>query len=296
MRTNGTKAVVLTTRSAVPEPESTAARTALWRALHVQRDAEPHVFADEIGLRLLAPDADWRERPDMDPLFSERFRTSVVARARFVEDLLAERMAAGISQYVILGAGLDTLAQRRPEIGARLRIFEVDQWAPQEWKRRRLMELGYGVPPWLHLVPVDFEAGESAWDALAVAGFDGAQPSFVASTGVSMYLTREAIAATFRQVAALREGTTLAMTFMLPIEHMPAEARPGLERAIEGARQSGTPFLSFFEPEEILAMARDAGFRDVRHVSPAVLDARYFQCRDDGLRLSSAEEFLVATN
>ena len=126
----------------------------------------------------------------MDPVFTRTFRASMVARARFVEDLVLEQAAQGVAQYVILGAGLDSFAQRRPDIASRMRVFEVDQPAPQEWKRRRLVELGYGVPEWLQLVPVDFEAGASAWQALAEAGFDATRPAFVASTGVSMYLTR----------------------------------------------------------------------------------------------------------
>ena len=125
----------------------------------------------------------------MDPIFTRTFRASMVARARFVEDLVLEQAAQGVAQYVILGAGLDSFAQRRPDIASRMRVFEVDQPAPQEWKRRRLVELGYGVPEWLQLVPVDFEAGASAWQALAEAGFDATRPAFVASTGVSMYLT-----------------------------------------------------------------------------------------------------------
>ena len=83
-----------------------------------------------------------------------------------------ERAGAGVGQYVILGAGLDTFAQRRPEIASRLRMFEVDQPGPQAWKRQRLIELGYGVPEWLRLVPVDFEAGDDWWQRIAAAGFD----------------------------------------------------------------------------------------------------------------------------
>src|SRR5438046_8080354 len=124
----------------------------------------------------------------MDPHFTSRFRASIVARARFVEDLVAEEVRRGVEQYVILGAGLDTFAQRRPEIASRLRVFEVDQPGPQAWKRQRLIELGYGIPEWLRLVPVDFEAGDAWWDRLVDAGFDASQPATVASTGVSMYL------------------------------------------------------------------------------------------------------------
>jgi methyltransferase (TIGR00027 family) len=278
-----------------PTPDSTAVRVALWRALHVEVDPPPHLLEDNIGLKLVAPDEGWRRRPDMDPHFTRPFRAAIVARARFIEDLVVEQMRHGVSQYVILGAGLDSFAQRRPEIASRLKVFEVDQPGPQAWKRQRLIELGFGVPNWLRLVPVDFEAGDSWWERLTTAGFDVARPTVVASSGVSMYLTKEAITATLRQIAALAAGSALAMTFLLPLELADPEIRPGLERAAQGARASGTPFISFFTPAQMLALARETGFSDVRHVSAADLTQRYFAGRADGLRPpDNGEELLVA--
>jgi methyltransferase (TIGR00027 family) len=276
-------------------PDSTAVRVALWRALHVEIDPPPHVLEDEIGLRLAAPDEGWRSRPDMNPEWTRGIRASIVARARFIEDLALEHAGRGVSQYVLLGAGLDTFAQRRPEIASKLRIFEVDRPGPQAWKRQRLMDLGLGLPEWLRLVPVDFEARESWWERLKAEGFDAGQPAVVASTGVSMYLTKEANAATLRQVAALAPGSTLAMTFMPPVELLEPDDRPIAERAQKGAASSGTPFISFFSPAEILGLAREAGFREVQHVSWADLAERYFAGRSDGLRPSSGEDFLVAS-
>jgi methyltransferase (TIGR00027 family) len=275
-------------------PDNTAVRTALWRALHVLADPPPHVFEDVVGLKIAAPGEGWRDRPDMSP-FTRPFRASILARARFVEDLVEEQVARGVSQYVILGAGLDTFAQRRADLGARMRVFEIDQPGPQAWKRQRLGELGLGVPPFLRLVPVDFEAGDSWWKRLAASGFDRARPAVVASTGVSMYLTREAIEATLRQFASLAPGSTIVMSFMLPIDMVDPEVRIGVERAAEGARASGTPFISFFTPEEMLALARECGFKEPRHVSAAQLAERYFAGRTDGLRPpKNSEELLVA--
>ncbi len=279
----------------IAAPDNTAVRVALWRALHLEVDQPPHVLHDDIGLKLVAPDAGWRNRPDMSP-FTKPFRASILARARFIEDLVEEQVAHGVSQYVILGAGLDTFAQRRPEIASRLTVFEFDQPGPQAWKRQRLIELGLGIPQWLRLVPVDFEAGHSWWHRLAETGFDSKQPAVVASTGVSMYLTRDAITAMLRQVAALAPGSTLVMSFLLPIELADPEVRPGIERAIEGARASGTPFISFFTPAEMLALAHETGFKDARHVSASKLAQLYFTDRTDGLRPpNNAEELVLAT-
>ncbi|MGC0417211.1 class I SAM-dependent methyltransferase [Embleya sp. AB8] len=277
-----------------PEPDGTAVRVALWRALHVRVDAPPHVLDDELGLRLAAPDDDRLRLPDMDPDGTRHYRGGVLARARYIEDLVLEQLGHGVDQYVILGAGLDTFAQRRPEVAARLRVFEVDRPGPQAWKRRRLVDLGLGVPDGLHLVPVDFEANESWWAQLTATGFDPGRPAVVASAGVSMYLTHEANEATLRQIASLAPGSTLAMTFQPPLELLDEEERPGRLAVEKGARASGTPFLSFYAPDTILALADRAGFARTRHVSAAMLNARYFADRTDGLRTSNGEEFLIA--
>ncbi len=283
--------------SSNPIPDNTAVRVALWRALHVLVDAAPHVLVDEIGLKLAAPDEGWRDRPDMHPEFTKIFRASIVARARFIEDLVLEQAARGVNQYVILGAGLDSFVQRRPEMASQLKVFEIDQPGTQAWKRRRLIELGFGIPEWLKLVPVNFEANESWWEKLKASGFDASMPAVVVSTGVSMYLTKEAVLATLRQAAALAPGSTFAMTFLLPIEMVDPEVRPGLERALKGAAASGTPFRSFFTPTEMLTLAHEAGFKEVQHVSSASLARRYFANRTDGLRPPNhSEELLVATS
>jgi methyltransferase (TIGR00027 family) len=276
-------------------PENTAVRVALWRALHVRLDAPPHLITDEIGLRLVDPEPDWPDRPDMSPAGTRGSRISIVARARFVEDLVALRADAGVDQYVILGAGLDTFAQRRPELAARLTVFEVDQPGPQAWKRGRLVELGYGVPDWLRLVPVDFEASESWWDGLVAAGFDPGRPAVVASTGVSMYLTRAANVATLRKAAALAPGSTLASTFQLPLDLLPEPDRSAREATERVARASGAPFITFFTPAQILALAEEAGFATVEHVSSASLGQRYLADRPDGLRPATWEELLLAS-
>ncbi|MEU1545584.1 class I SAM-dependent methyltransferase [Nocardia sp. NPDC005745] len=275
-------------------PDSTAVRVALWRALHVLNDPPPHVFDDLTGLRLAAPEEGWRHRPDMDPQTTAPMRAGIVSRARFLEDFLAEQAERGVDQYVVLGAGLDTFAQRRPDLAARFTVFEVDQPGPQAWKRQRLTELGFDIPPWLRLVPVDFEV-DAWWRRLIEAGFDPTRPALVASAGVSMYLTREANIATLRELSQLAAGSTLATTFLLPLELVDADEQRLRRFAEEGARRSGTPFLSFFRPEELVKLAEDAGFAAARHISSAELTTRYFADRTDGLRPAESEQIVIAT-
>ena len=272
-------------------PESTAVRVALWRAMHVQVDPPPHVLDDQVGLQLIGPDPDWRQRPDMDPSATARVRASIVSRARFVEDLVAEQADRGVGQYVLLGAGLDTFTQRRPEVASRITVFEVDQPGPQAWKQHRLAELGLGTP---RFVPVDFET-DSWWDRLLANGFDPSQPAVLASLGVSMYLTREATSAMLRQIATLSPGSTLTMTYMLPLELVEPEEQPVHRATDAAARASGTPFISYYTPEQIVALARDAGLSTVQTVTADDYTQRYFVDRTDGLRPFTTEELLVAT-
>jgi methyltransferase (TIGR00027 family) len=272
-------------------PDSSAVRTALWRALHVQIDRPPHLIEDEIGLAMAAPAEGWQDRPDMHPLGTRPYRAAIVARTRFVEDLLVEE---GISQYVLLGAGLDTFVQRHPKLANRVVVFEVDQPGPQAWKRQRLDAIGYGVADWLRLLPVDFEADEDWWQALLDAGLDASARALVSSSGVSMYITKSATAATLRRLARLAPGSIVVMTFMLPFELVDDADRPGLEGAARGAQASGTPWVSFYAPDEIVALAREAGFVDARAVSTAELADPYLAGRTDGLSAAGGESVLIA--
>lgn len=276
-------------------PDSTAVRVALWRAMHVQVDPPPHVLQDEVGLKLVAPDEGWRNRPDMHPQGTAPFRASIVARARFIEDLVAEQVQQGVKQYVMLGAGLDTFAQRQPEMASQLQVFEIDQPGTQAWKRQRLLETGFQTPPWLHFVPVDFESGVSWWEQLMANGFDPEKPAIITSIGVSMYLTRGAIEDTLHQMSKLAPGSKFVMTFMLPLGLVNPEDQPGYQMAMKGAKNSGTPFISFFSPQEMLDLARKTHFKKVEHFSTASLASRYFSGRSDGLRPSTGEELLIVT-
>lgn len=261
--------------------------------MHVQIDSPPHIIEDEIGFKLVAPGDGWQQRPDMSPDFTRRLRASMVARARFIEDLVIEESKHGIGQYIILGAGLDTFAQRRQDIASALQIFEIDQPDTQTWKQQRLIELGFGVPEWLHFVSVDFETS-SWWEQLINTGFDISKPAVVACTGVSLYLTKDAIFATLRQIATLAPGSKFAMTFYLPMDLLDEEDKFLQQIAEKGASAAGTPFISFFTPNETLALAHEAGFAAMEIISAGDLAKRYFAGRADNLTPASGEVFLVA--
>ena len=275
-------------------PGATAVRTALWRALHLELDGQPFVCADAIGLRLVDPPPGWRQRPDMHPMQTRGFRASIVGRARAVEDAVSQAIADGVSQYVLLGAGVDTFAQRHPEASGCLQIFEVDTPSVMTWKRLRLSAIGMPPPPWLHLIGDDLARGDGWWDALTASGWDPRRPTILAAVGLSMYLPLDAVHAVLRQAASLSPGSILLMSFLLPVERVDAADQPLMRMVLERAAASGTPFLTLLTPETMRESARASGFTSCAVLDTAELIARYFADREDGLRPTSGESLLIA--
>jgi methyltransferase (TIGR00027 family) len=174
-------------------------------------------------------------------------------------------------------------------------VFEVDEPNTQDWKRHRLQELGFVIPPTLHFVPVDFESGESWVDKTLSVGLDATQASFVSCLGVTQYITKEATLKTMQLAASLGAGTTFACTFVLPAELIDRAEFDMRAATEQGAASRGHPWVSFFTPREFLALARQAGFDRVQHISGEDLTRLYFADRDDGLRPSSSDHLIIAT-
>lgn len=273
------------------QPDNTAIRVALWRAFHTQADAEPHILEDTVGLQLIAPEEGWQERPDIK--YTQRLRASVVARSRYIEDIITTEIPKGTDQYVILGSGLDTFAQRNPDTASKIQIFEIDQPGTLTWKQKRLSETGFHIPENLHFVPVNFEKS-SWWEQLLKAGFNIHKPAVIVCTGVTLYLTKSAIIETLQHMVSLAAGSVVAISFYLPVKLLEKEDQPMQEMANKGAQQSGTPFISFFSPEEVIAIAKESGLNNTDLVSTEDIKDLYFKNRTDGLSPASGEVFLLA--
>ncbi len=109
---------------------------------------------------------------------------TVLSRAHYTEETLRAAVKQGVKQYVILGAGIDTFAFREPDLVKQLQVFEVDHPLTQTFKRERLAQRGWSLPPQLHFVPLDFTK-ESLSTALAQAGYDSRVLSFYSWLGVT---------------------------------------------------------------------------------------------------------------
>ncbi len=271
-------------------PSRTALRVAQRRAIHQVLD-QPPVLNDPIAVPLLG--SEFKFDPENESSrFARAFRAFMVARSRLAEDELAKAVAQGLSQYVVLGAGLDTFAYRNPF--PQLRVFEVDFPATQEWKRSLLAAASIPVLANLTFVPLDFEHGTMA-EGLASAGFDSALPAFFGWLGVVPYLSQPAFRSTIETIGRLPTGSGVCFDFAQPIESIQPEYREVFSALAARVAAAGEPFRLFFTPEQLEHELRQAGFTRVEIRTPGELNAMYFEGRGDGLAMPRAGAGLLAT-
>jgi len=262
------------------QPSHTARGAAAYRAIHQAVDGGV-IFSDPFAARIL--DEETRARLDKtaaDPSLRP-WRLFIAARSRFSEDTLAACVARGVRQVVVLGAGLDTLSLRNPHAGLGVRVFEVDYPATQDWKRERLKQAGLAIPASLTFAPVDFER-QSLADGLKSAGFQADRPAFFQWLGVVPYLTREAVATTLAFIASVRESEVV-FDYAEPFENYPAERRENVMAVAASAASRGEPWLSLFDPAELLGMLRQKGFGVVEDLGLAEIADRFYGALRQGI-------------
>ena len=262
------------------EFSKTALGVAALRVAHQLIDDAPRILDDPIAARILPAPMLARLHAHPEELRREgarRLRSHVVLRSRFAEDQLAEAVARGVRQYVILGAGLDTFAYRQPPWAAELRIFEVDQPASQALKVDLLRQAGIAAPANLVFASVDFET-EVLRDRLCHAGFDDHAPTFLSWLGVTMYLAERAIDDVLRYVGSLPAGSELVFTFAAN-----EGDDPRASRLAAAAAAVGEPWRTVFTVDELAKKLHDVGFSEVRFLMPEEATRRYFMHRTDGL-------------
>jgi len=242
------------------QPSQTARGAAAYRAVHQMLEGG-EIFKDPLASRIL----DEQTSASLSEMAADEslrpIRLFIAARSRFSEDTLANCVAAGVRQVVVLGAGLDTFALRNPFANLGVRVFEVDYAATQLWKRERIKAAGLIEPQSLIFAPIDFER-ESLSESLTRAGFRLNQPAFFQWLGVVPYLTREAVSSTLRFISEVPEAV-VAFDYGEPFQNYPAERRASIIAVAENAAARGEPWLSLFDPADLHGLLRGNGFKTV---------------------------------
>jgi methyltransferase (TIGR00027 family) len=259
---------------------------AVMRGSHLLVDDPPPIFRDDFALALseVAPEDAVALVGSFEPDVGAVFRATALVRARFTDEQVREATTRGVGQYVILGAGLDAFAWRRPDLASRLEIFEVDHPGTQEYKQKRLQAEGMAAPPNLHFVPVDFTAQADLGAALVNAGFRSDQASVWSWLGVMVYLTHGQIRGTLKTLAQLSvPGSVLVADFLLDRSLMDDVAMAADDIGRPAAvNEGGEPYVSTFDPDRITALLASGGWSDCRTWLPFDF-APWFADRTDSM-------------
>lgn len=272
------------------QASKTALRVAIRRAAHQLMD-QPCVLNDPIALPLLGLGFE-RDLERASHTVARDFRCFMAARSRYAEDHLARAVANGVTQYVVLGAGLDTFAYRNPF--PELRVFEVDFPATQLWKREMLRQARIELPPNLTFVPLDFEHKALA-EGLREGGIDDSRAAFFGWLGVVPYLTIDAFRATLNAVAAFPSGSGVSFDYCFPPETLSPQRRAVFDGLAARVAAAGEPFQLFFTAEELESELSHAGFHRLEQMGTEELNEAYFKSRADGLKLSPSRLGNLAT-
>ena len=269
-------------------PSRTAVLTATLRAAHYLFDGAPKILTDPFARDFAGFASDEEVRKALDALALRdlsRLRTAFAVRSRYAEDELSVAIQRGISQYIILGAGLDSFAYRRQDLMRAIHVYEVDHPATQSWKRARLRELGIKSPPTLRHVPLDFEQA-TLISGLAAGGVNRNAKAFFSWLGVTQYLPRDVVLNTLREiVSATAPGTELVVQFIVPAATLSPEEGNLVTAAAAAVASMGEPWLSFFNPEDLETNMTEIGFEQIVHFGSEEATERYLIGRSDGLRL-----------
>lgn len=212
------------------------------------------------------------------------FHEHLIARTRFIDDLIENSAAEGFKQYVILGAGYDSRAHRL-NVPNELKIFEVDQPVVQHRKRSKLPENLPNVKS-VTYVGVDFNH-QSLKEELLKAGFDQNKPTVFTLEGVSQYISKEAVHSTLNEIASLTQNTD-AIFYMSYVNKLLNEnpkacfgtGYPSPAKKVQTIKNlSGKvrePWISFYSTKEMESMLSKYGFSLVENKTLSDLNDKYF--------------------
>jgi len=208
---------------------------------------------------------------------------AVLGRARYVEDSLEEAVRQRVRQYMILGAGLDTFAFRRPDLVEKLQVFEIDHPATQAYKRRRLADLEWKFPEQLHFIPVDFRQESLVEVFKKSSSYNQQALSLFSLLGVTYYLPCDAVMTTLRAISEVAPmGSTVIFDYLDTNAFNPEKAAPRVWEGIDLSRQTDEPMITGFNRSELAATLRNIGLSLHENLSPADIQERFFKGRTDG--------------
>jgi len=283
----------------------TAVTAAVFRAAHLALDDDPKVFVDPFALSFsgVAHNVSPHDHagtvlemftarlgPKAGPLVFRYLRALMIMRNRYAEDMLLFGIERGLRRYVILGAGLDSFAYRRPDLAGRIQVVEIDHPATQKWKRQRLVDLGLRQPFNLISLPIDLSE-QNLLDELS-RGDITREPVFLSWLGVTQYLRKEAVLRNLQLFTHLASGTEIVFSYIVPHDTLNEENQALFTIFGQSTANRGEPWKTFFKPAELMRQLQELGYKSIENLTPEEANARYFADRKDALHVPGLEHVM----
>jgi methyltransferase (TIGR00027 family) len=205
----------------------------------------------------------------------------VNARTRYIDHQLRRAARRGVEQVVILGAGFDSRAYRFHGPHPRITFFEVDLPATIRAKEQAVSKMLGAAPGYVRYVPVDFDR-QALESELPRAGYDAKRRTLFVLEGVTMYVGKAGIGATFDFMARRAPRGSLVV-FDYILRRVAEGDYAGLyaaSGAAKGVARLGEPFVTGWTPAEAAAFAGRHGLAVREDLDAAALERGYLTGSD----------------
>lgn len=201
-------------------------------------------------------------------------RGGILCRKRYIDDTLVKSLSQGLRNLVILGAGMDTLAYRNPEL-TRLQVYEVDLPEIIDAKKAVLIRLFGKVPENVRFVPIDFDRQELGV-GLHEIGYSYESESFFVWEGVTQYITEAAVGEVFEFLKNARRGSRLVFTYIRK-DFIDGQKMYDLDMLYRQTRLKKEFWQFGLQPDEVRCFLESYGWRELEQVGSEEYQQRYLQ-------------------
>ncbi|MFO7559186.1 MAG: class I SAM-dependent methyltransferase [Desulfobacterales bacterium] len=270
----------------------TAESAAAARAAHFVLNYEPIIFEDPYAAYFIGGRWKWMiQKRVILRLITANFLFGwarpvvgqILARSRYSEDRFEKAFGNDISQYVLLGAGMDSFAMRRPELEEAVKIYEVDHPSTQEWKKGKLSENSFTPPSNVVYIPIDFEK-ESLAQVLTSSPFQNEIPAFFSWLGTTYYLTKNAVFETFKAISSCAaKGSEVVFDYACSDADGRMPDTKTIKKVRKFTKRRGEEMITAFSQQELFDELKKVGFTLQEDLDTNMQNERYFANRSDGL-------------
>ncbi len=260
------------------QSSQSALGVALFRAIESQKPEARRICNDPYARAFIPTVTYWLVKLIVDSGLYERMGPGAVGfitvRERYIDDYLKSRLAEGLDQVVLLGAGFDTRAYRIPGI-EKTRVFEVDFPATQDAKRKGLRKVVDPFPAYVNFTPVDFNT-QSLAECLQRSNYNEQAKTLFIWQGVTYFLEAKSVDSTLDFITN-HSGPGSSVIFDYLYKEIFQDPDNSYGKALKrAAKISGEEYMFGIDRGQVEPFLTQRGFYHIHNMTIEELKQRYF--------------------